>query len=159
MIKIIKKDITTVTKGIVAHGCNCLGVMGAGVALAIARKWPRAYECYKVHLNTRNICSIDPLGDMNLAGVVQGNELMVANCFTQRGVGFDEDGNPPADLKAIESSLRLCIESCNAYNLDLYTPQIGCGLGGLDWEAQIKPIYEKLYQELNESLEWYVCTI
>lgn len=159
MIKIIKKDITTVTKGIVAHGCNCLGVMGAGVALAIARKWPKALNDYKQYLTQFGPAFHLALGHVQLSSMDVQGELLIANCFTQVSVGYDKDGNPPASLSAIEDSLRSLVKTCNIRRQDLYTPQIGCGLGGLDWETQVKPIYEKLAEELNDDLNWYVCTI
>lgn len=157
MIKIIQKDITTVTNGIVAHGCNCLGYMSAGVALAIARKWPKVLQQYKMYLGYYGLDYAYALGKTQL--VVIDSELFVANCFTQLHVGFDKDGNPPANLTAIKDSLREVIFHCNDSGMDLYTPQIGCGLGGLDWETQVKPIYETLAEELDEDLNWYICTI
>ena len=159
MIKIIKKDVTTVTKGIVAHGCNAISVMGGGVALAIARKWPTVYEQYKVYLSTYGKNFHKALGNTHLAVVANADDLYVANCITQVYTGFDKDGNPPADPSAIESALRETIIHCNTRNLDLYTPQIGCGLGGLDWTTEVKPIYEKLAEDLHPDLHWYVCTI
>lgn len=159
MIKIIKKDITTVTKGIVSHGCNCLGVMSAGVALAIARKWPKAFDEYKRHLARFGPAYDLSLGMVQLSAIDDKGELVIANCFTQVSVGYDKNGNPPASLSAIEDSLRSLVKTCNIRHQDLYTPQIGCGLGGLDWETQVKPIYEKLSEELDSDLNWYVCTI
>ena len=35
MIQYKKGDLLSVTKGIIAHGCNAQGVMGSGVALQI----------------------------------------------------------------------------------------------------------------------------
>jgi len=159
MIKIIKKDITTVTKGIVGQGVNCLAVMGAGVALAIAKKWPKALAEYKQYLGKFGQTPYLALGMVQLSAIDDKGELIIANCFTQVSVGYDKDGNPPASLSAIEDSLRSLVKTCNIRHQDLYTPQIGCGLGGLDWETQVKPIYEKLSEELDDDLNWYVCTI
>ena len=51
MIEYIHKNLTTVTHGIVAHGCNCKGKMGAGVAKDIKEKWPKAFDGYLYCLN------------------------------------------------------------------------------------------------------------
>ena len=32
---------------VIPHCCNTLGVMGAGVALALRNKWPIVYDVYK----------------------------------------------------------------------------------------------------------------
>lgn len=157
MMKIIKKDITTVTNGFVAHGCNALGVFGAGVALAIAKKWPKAYQQYKEFLAPFEQNYDSALARVDFVEIVQG-ELYVANCITQVYTGFDKHGNPPAVLDAIEATLACTLIACQIRSLDLYTPQIGCGLGGLDWETQVKPIYESLAEEFSD-VNWYVCTI
>lgn len=46
-MKYIKKDITTVNWGIIAHGVNCRGRMSSGVAAAIRSKWPIVYDKYR----------------------------------------------------------------------------------------------------------------
>src|SRR5512141_2670107 len=33
----------------IAHGCNCAGAMGKGIALAIRRRWPEMYQEYRQH--------------------------------------------------------------------------------------------------------------
>ena len=42
MIRYEKGDVLTTNDDIIIHGCNSAGVMGAGVALAIKRKYPKA---------------------------------------------------------------------------------------------------------------------
>ncbi len=155
MFNIIKKDITTVQSGVVAHGCNCLGVQGAGVALAIARKWPWQETLYR-HMH-RNGVRPEFLGTVQFVNVRTNPDIYVANCFTQVHVGM-QDGKPPASLAAIETCLRTCLMFCYSQSCPLYAPQIGCGLGGLDWETQVKPIYAKLAGEFPD-VNFYVCTI
>lgn len=46
MIEYKKGNLLDVTKGIIMHGCNCQGVMGSGVALAVKRKYPLAFDRY-----------------------------------------------------------------------------------------------------------------
>ena len=55
------EDITKATEQVIAHGCNCQGRMGAGVAKAIARKWPKVkiddkqYHCHRSRHSLRDI--------------------------------------------------------------------------------------------------------
>src|SRR5271167_114181 len=46
-IKYLNKDITTVDEGIIAHGCNCQGVMGSGVARFLRDKYPQIFPYYQ----------------------------------------------------------------------------------------------------------------
>ena len=47
MIEYKNGDLLNVTEGIILHGCNGQGVMGAGVAKAIKMKYPEAFTAYK----------------------------------------------------------------------------------------------------------------
>ena len=114
------------------------------------------YEDYKAYLATFKDFP-NALGQTRLT--IVNNELYVANCITQVYTGFDKNGNPPASCSAIEDCLTQVVGYCNTFGLDLYTPQIGCGLGGLDWTIEVKPIYEKVSEHLSSDLNWYVCTI
>lgn len=80
----IIQDITQVESGVIVHQVNCQGVMGSGLALQIARKWPEVYEGYK------RVCgfeekSEDLLGRCYLKRV--GDDLAVANLFAQDRYG------------------------------------------------------------------------
>ncbi len=132
---LIKKDITTVSApAIIMHGVNCQGVMGSGVARTLYEKWPDVKTMYlKI-----------PTDYMKL-GVVQfvmvEHNLWVYNCFTQEF--FGKDGKKYADPMAIRKCLsNLFYEATEKQIFDIYTPKIGCGLGGLDWEKDVLPEFE-----------------
>jgi O-acetyl-ADP-ribose deacetylase (regulator of RNase III) len=44
---VVDGDLLDQKTDVIAHQVNCLGVMGAGVALQIKNKWPEVYEGYK----------------------------------------------------------------------------------------------------------------
>lgn len=145
----IKKDITTVTRGIVAHGVNCKGVMGGGVALAIRNKWPPVFDLY---------ASVKPspdlLGQCQLVPVT--SDVWVANCFTQIAYGRDPNVKY-ASPHAIKRSLREAFAFAAADDKPLYLPPIGCGLGGLSWNIDVRNIVEELEKEYE--VEVFVCDI
>lgn len=159
-IQFITKDLTTVEKGIIAHGVNCQGVMGSGVAKALRDKWPKIFPRYEQHVA---LCypryKEKLLGDIVLVGV--GSELMVANCFTQEFYG--KDGRVYADLGGIKLALIDVIELAIGLELPVYLPRIGCGLGGLDWDTQVGVVLN----DINEHMIYcnigepniYVCDL
>jgi len=149
MITEIKKDITTVTEGIVAHGCNCIGGFGAGVALAIRKKWPKVYDTFKTAGT-----GIQLLGQTQIVELT--DMLYVANCFTQHCVG--NDGGVYADTDAITNSLNETFYFAETSGLDLYMPKIGAGLGGLSYEDDVYPIFVQL-SEQYPSVNVFVCDI
>lgn len=160
MIEYITKDVTTVERGVVAHGVNCQGKMGSGVAKAIRARWPIVFERYEPICN-----NIDRKSDLlGLAHIVNVGEcvngLFVANCFTQFYYG--NDGKRYADVQAVRESLESAIDFALGADLPLYMVKIGCKLGGLDWETEVKPVVETLYQNVvdrGRDLDIYICDI
>lgn len=149
MISIDRKDITTVTEGIVAHGCNCSGGFGSGVAGAVRRKWPEVYQAF-----SELTPSLELLGTFQ--PVLISPKLIVCNCFTQ--VHFGSDGKKYADAKAVEKALLEVYNLALSTGLHVYIPQIGCGLGGLSWLADVEPIIQKLDNQFS-IVDTYVCTL
>ena len=151
----------------IAHGCNMQGKMASGVAGQIARKWPEVKEDYlfwhsrPVSYNDKGIPIIErnpfKLGAVKHIYVDHG---CVYNLLTQEYYG--NDGKVYASLEAIEKALNILADDINyhrsgykAWNVGL--PRIGCGLGGLDWETQVKPIFEKV--SLAHQVNFYVFSL
>lgn len=133
------KDITTNLRGLIIHGCNCQGVMGAGVAKAIKNKWPIVFEEFsKLPTGPELLGTFQP---------VQINEnLFVGNCFTQEYYG--SDGKQYASLDAIRKSVGEACQFAKDNDLSLISPLIGCGLGGLPLSDLMN-----LYRELEDKFE------
>ena len=129
---------------LIAHGVNCQNAFGAGFAGAIAEMWPevkRRYHAYPKK-SLRSVLS-----------VVVSDNVIVANCFTQRDYG--RDGKVYADKNAIYTCLRKCFD--HAQNeirkrpVSILMPKIGTGFGGLDWEEDVLPIVESLIEKYEHS--------
>lgn len=136
-MKTIQKDILTVDKGVIVQQVNMLGVMGAGLALQIAKKWPIVLTRY-IGLLNRGFVS---LGDVQLIHVSE--HLFVANIFAQYGVGGTTKENS-TDLNALKKGFSYLSVFSVADNPDrtIYIPHgIGCGLGGGSWN-KVLPLLE-----------------
>lgn len=149
-VEYTKKDLTTVEMGVVCHGVNCMGKMGSGVALAIKKKWPEVYERFKRRGSGKGL-----LGTADTI-YVNGTSLIIVNCYTQVFYGFG--GGRYADPDAIDRSLTRAARIADLYNLPLYIPKIGCGLGGLNWETDVLPIVTQISQNVNR-ITIHVCEI
>ena len=136
MIEVRHGNILQIQSGIIVHGCNCIGVMGGGIALQIKNQYPEAYKIYKDYESKVGL----KLG--TLAGAVKvGHDKFIVNALTQQGVG----GKRAVSYDAIAT----CFEEINdimlrndAPDLELVFPQIGAGLGGGDWDI-ISTIIDK----------------
>jgi O-acetyl-ADP-ribose deacetylase (regulator of RNase III) len=138
-MKFLEINATDINNGIIAHGVNRQLAMGAGIAGALCKKWPQVREQYLTRTNP-----IPPLGSVDMVyihgkagNMITGPLLFVANCYTQNfyGPGDKKYADPDAIFEAANKLLALA----NCYDLPVYIPKIGCGLGGLDWESEVKP--------------------
>ena len=136
-IAFVKGDVTSPQgegKKIICHVCNDIGLMGAGVAAAIASKWPIVKKHY-----------LEMKKDGYVLGSVQvikiGEDLSVANMIGQHGVRSAWNPHPVR-----YDAIRTCLQKLKAVSKDrgasLHMPKIGSGLVGGDWSL-ILPLVEK----------------
>jgi O-acetyl-ADP-ribose deacetylase (regulator of RNase III) len=125
-----------------AHGCNCAGAMGKGIAVSFKQRWPKMYEEYRRRCKS---------GEFGLGDVFLWKEggTFVFNLGTQRS------WKTTAELWAIEQSLAEMVKMAEAEKIEvLALPRIGAGLGGLDWE-DVKTRIIKIAE--NTRLRILVC--
>lgn len=121
-MKYIKGNLLTSNLPFIAHGCNAMGKMGAGVAKQIAHTYPYAYKAY---INAKLY-----VGDVIFA-YGNYNEPVIANCITQKYYGTYQR---QVNYTAIESCFKILKEYMDKHNIhELGIPKIGAGLGGGDW--------------------------
>lgn len=126
----IKKsgDLFTTDAFYIGHGVNCRGRMGAGIAKTFRERFPINYESYaKACLGMR----LNP-GDLFS---VYENEKVILNLATQLEPGAD------ARYEAVfDSCYKAARQVANHFNYwkgeekRIAIPQIGCGIGGLEWD-------------------------
>ena len=140
MVEILEhSDLLEVKSGIICHQVNCIGAMGAGVALQIRNKWPRVFDVYKQDCE---LFSKDPTHLMgHVQDVLVGTNLVVANCYGQVYPGRNR---VMTDYFAWDVILDKLVELGNFFSLDLHFPyMIGCGLARGDWNTMLGKIQNK----------------
>lgn len=123
---------------VIAHGCNCFCVQGAGIAKQMAKEFKT---------NTFKLEESKYKGDFNKLGCIDfkvntytggSNEfdffefdLTVVNCYTQFYYGRSSNRNIDYD------ALSLCLKKINHTfkGKKIGLNQIGCGLAGGDWNT------------------------
>lgn len=122
-----------------AHGCNCRGVMGAGVAAKLRALYPGMYEGY------RALCLAKPRafnpGDSWYWGNPGGPGVY---CLaTQDGYGRAGPHARPEHVRAAFSSMLRDAEARGVVVIGC--PAVGSGLGGLPWPA-VKEVIQDVCQ-------------
>lgn len=126
--------------GIMAHGVNCRGVMGAGLAKQIKNKFPKAFEKYEK--KCRSTTPVELLGQCQLVEIDEG--WYVANLFTQLSYGSTPGVvyADPIDVQAAFKALMITVAQMEKKPI-VRVPKIGCGLGGGNWKT-LKPALVEL---------------
>jgi len=131
----VKGDVTDAQEQVIAHGVNCTGHFGSGVAGAIKRKHPYVREQYlSLNQHVLGTCQF-----------VEYDGRIWVNAHTQQDKGYD--GRQYADLNAVAYCLVEIDQYMNENNLHtIAMPKIGCGLGGLEWE-HVKILVDGLLED------------
>lgn len=104
-----------------AHGCNCAGSMGRGIAVEFRRRWPDMYIAFHLECKAGRF----RLGDVF---VWDAADKTIFNLATQ------PLPRPSARLEYIDSSLRETVKIAEQRSIPVIgMPRIGAGYGGLSW--------------------------
>jgi len=149
MIKIIDGNILEAKENIIGHSCNCMGVMGSGLAKQIRNKYPKVFKDYQTYLTNIKF-SIQALGKCQIVKAEENK--YIANLFGQYKYGRDKQYT---DYTALEEALFSLKVSAKDHNKSVAIPfNIGCGLAGGSWEVVYK-IIEEVFSDYDVALYRY----
>ena len=138
MVEFIQKgDIFTIA-GICsyAHGCNCAGAMGKGIALQFRERYPEMYTEYK------HLCRYGLFNPGDVFDYDYGNGH-IYNLATQ------QSWRSKVKMEYVETALNKMLDLALSKDVTgIALPAIGAGLGGLCWE-NVKSVIEAV--SLNYS--------
>jgi O-acetyl-ADP-ribose deacetylase (regulator of RNase III) len=154
---------------VIAHGCNCHSVQGAGLAPQMVRafgtdKFPM--ELVGSNMNKLGCIDFKPIKfNMSLNRIITNEELEsgmspsyfiinVVNAYTQYNYGKNHiDGSyRPLDYEALTLCMRKINHVFKGKHIGL--PQIGAGLAGGNWEL-IKEIIQRELSDCNVTIVIY----
>lgn len=147
--QVVQGDIFSTHLNAIAHGVNCQGVMGAGIALEVKRRYPEAYNGYVRYLNRYDPIQYTAVGTMH-PYPVPGTNLHILNCFTQVDTA-KRRGDVAISYQSIFTSFLDAGLYCKENGIkELAIPQVGAGLGGGNWKI--------IYQLIANALAFYGVT-
>ena len=121
---------------------NCMGKMNSGIAKQIREKWPVVYQNYMAKCNFSHPSGyIRPellLGDIQIVGLWDDyNETKfhqsVINMYSQLNYGYD--GRRYTSYDAFWNCVNLIKQSVPTDKKIGFPYNIGCGLGGANWNV------------------------
>ena len=136
----VQGDLFKSSAPAIGHGVNVDSLFGPGVAALVRSKFPEVYEEYGEAIRESDLKP----GQVQavLAFREDGRPVYVLNMATQ-----DRPG-PYARVEWIESATRDAMQFCyeSGYSR-LAIPRLGCGIGGLSYEKDVRPVFEKVAAE------------
>ena len=143
-IKTITDDILNANGCYIAHQCNCLSVMSAGLARTIFRRYPEVND-YRQHetkripgtVNTYSFkeCKTGPVGVINMFSQVSPGRSVNNNQKKMRLELFNRCLHEIATTFTGQGPVTIA-----------FPYKIGCGLAGGDWH-----IYLDMLEKFNQS--------
>lgn len=125
-----------------AHGCNCVGAMGKGIALQFRNKFPEMYRQYKLK------CKNNEFNPGDVYDYDYGNGH-IYNLATEKS------WRTGARIQYIEDALTKMFQLAEIDNVkSIAMPTIGAGLGGLNWDI-VKEAITKI-ATLYPNVELYI---
>ncbi len=128
-----------------AHGCNCAGAMGKGIAVEFKRRWPQMYEQYKL------LCKA---GEFVCGEVFRWTDPATGRVIFN--LGIQRTWRTKATKEAVAASLSQMIAIADGDGIrTARLPMIGAGLGGLNADDVKEMLVE--YSRDSAVVELVIC--
>lgn len=119
-------------RGVIAHVCNDIYVMGSGFVIPLKRRWQIVEEEYK---------RVAPLlGETQIINVEKN--LYVANMVAQHGINGVGGRHRPLRYVYLAKCMLDVARFARDHELEIVAPLFGAGLAGGDWNLVEMFIYE-----------------
>ncbi len=129
MLDIICGDIFTSTAEALVNPVNCVGVIGAGLALQFKNRFPKNYFNYRYSYTAGELA----IGSLT---VTYENNKFIFNIPTKY------HWRDKSTTLIIKRGLNTLIQRIRAFGIETVAlPALGCELGGLSW-LDVSPIFE-----------------
>jgi len=147
MIEYKQGDLLASNAEAIVNTVNCVGVMGRGIALQFRNRFPDNYKYYSAACKRNDVVPGKVLVYETNSFI---NPRYIINFPTKRHWRGD---SRIEDIDAGLTDLISVVKSRNISSIAL--PPLGCGLGGLDWEAVKKRIVDAFLKVDNVNVDIY----
>lgn len=143
MINFTETTVFNTPAQTVVNTVNCVGVMGAGIALEFRLRYPEMFQDYALRCQK--------------GAVKIGRPYLYRNCECPWIMNFPtkKHWKNPSRIDWIEDGLKYFVANYKKANLSsIAFSQLGCGKGNLDWH-EVKPVMEKYLADIE--IPAYIC--
>ncbi len=143
MITYTKSTVFNVKAHTIVNTINCVGVMGAGLALEFKLRFPEMYDDYKQHCQNKKVKTGQPYI------YIYDSDLMIMNFPTKLHWKY------PSKIEWIEAGLKYFVSNYEKHKIkSVAFPKLGSGYGKLNWK-NVQELMESYLSPLD--IEIYIC--
>jgi len=117
---------------------NCVGVMGAGLALEFKKRFPSNFKSYAIH------CKLGHLKAGETFNHYTEDDILIVNAATKNN--WKEKKSRIGDVRNCLLEIRIIISLSLIRSIAI--PALGCGLGGLAWR-EVKPLFDDILGDIE----------
>lgn len=130
MVVVVEGNLLESPAQVLTNTVNCVGAMGAGIALEFKNRFPAMYEDYQKRCAAKSVAIGRPY-------LWEDESHQILNFPTKL------HWKNPSELSYIEAGLKYLAEHHDEMGISsIAMPALGCGLGGLNWN-DVLPLVEK----------------
>lgn len=143
-VKFVKGDIFKIGNDyaytVLVNPVNCVGVMGAGLALEFKKRFPENFDIYRKYCIDNKF----DVGEHLFVECGQSN-IYIINLATKK------HWQDKSTLFGIRKGLRGLVSISDSLGGKgvFHVPELGCGLGGLNFKKEVKPLMEDILGPSN----------
>jgi len=144
MITYTSGDIFYTEMQVLVNPVNTVGVMGKGLAKQFKLKYPEMFTEYKATCDD---------------GTLTTGKLHIFRTADKWILNFPTKAHwrSKSKIDYVERGLQEFVAIYEAENIEsIAFPMLGCGLGGLDWDTQVRPLMKHHLSDLPIPIEIYV---
>lgn len=130
---------------VIAHQCNCQGVMGSGVAKEVKERYPHVYESYRKDYES----GLLKPGYVNYTEA-RPSQIIASFCGQDK---FGGDGKQYTDYNAVKECLIDIALNMSLSNLKTiaFPYMVCCGRGGGNWDI-ILDMIEQIFKDFDVEI-------
>lgn len=144
IVTIKSKNLFDTDCNVLVNTVNCVGVMGAGIALEVKNRHPEVFNEYKRMCDEK---IIKP-GVLTIQSVHGFSYQFILNFPTKRHWRDD------SLIEDIDLGVKNLYEYLLGTDCSIAIPKLGCGNGGLNWMT-VKPIISRYLYDLPNLIKIY----
>ena len=148
-MKLLEIDVEEIRADVIVNPVNCVGIMGRGLAKVMKSIYPWAYDDYLKKCKSSDLKPGEIIISIHPPRLIEFEQPppIIIHAATK------EHLRNRTKIEWIEPILKQINEFMQSLpSKTIAIPKLGCGLGGLSWELQVKQLFEEEFNDVDYEI-------